>query len=159
MDRSQAPSRIRLALRASDRRRHVRAPTLYHLVLQAGDRKRIVSIEDISLGGVSVFTVDPPAPSAAVLLAFPKPGTKPGELIGISGRIVRQAGAGVIGIMFDPGQERTVRNVLKLLPALRAAPQTAAPAASRRRTVSRRSAAGLRAPKAKHVSKRRSPAS
>ena len=155
MERSRTPSQVRLALRESDRRRHVRAPTLYHLVLQTGDRKRIVSIEDISLGGVSVFTVDPPAPSAPVFLAFPKQGAKSGDLIGVSGRIVRQGGSGVVGIMFDPGQEGTVKSVFKLLPALRAVPQKAAPPAVRRRTTSRRAGVGLRAPKAKRVSKRR----
>lgn len=148
-------SRAATALRASDRRRHVRAPVLYHLVLQTGDRKRIVSIEDISLGGASVFAVDPPAPGVSVFLAFPKPGTKSSELIGISGRIVRQADGGVIGIMFDPGQERTVQSVFKLLPALRAVPQKAAPAASPRRTASRRSAARIRVPKTTRAAKRR----
>ena len=155
MERSRTPSQVRLALREIDRRRHVRAPTLYHLVLQAGDRKRIVSIEDISLGGASVFTVDPPASSASVLLAFPTPAAKSGTLIGVSGRIVRQGGSGVVGIMFDPGQEGTVKSVFKLLPALRAARQKAASPAARRRTTCRRAGGGLRASKAKRVSKRR----
>ncbi len=155
MERSQTPSQVRLALRESDRRRHVRAPTLYHLVLQTGKCKRIVSIEDISLGGASIFTVEPPAPSAPVFLAFPKPGAQSGGLIGVSGKIVRQAAAGVVGIMFDPGQEGTVKSVFKLLPAVRALSQKAAPPAARRRATSRRAGSSLRAPKAKRVSKRR----
>lgn len=149
------PSRTATALRASDRRRHVRAPALYHLVLQAGAHKRIVSIEDISLGGTSVFVVDPPAPGVSVFLAFPKPGARASERLGISGRIVRQAGGGVVGIMFDPGQEQAVQSVFKLLPALRIAPQKAVPTAARRRTAPRRSAVKTRVLKTTRAAKRR----
>lgn len=124
--------------------------------MQTGDRKRIASIEDISLGGAAVFSVEPPVPSTPVLLAFPRQATKSGELIGISGRIVRQAGTGVVGIVFDPGQEQTVKSVLKLLPALRTAPRKkAGPAASRRRPASRQPAVKIRSSRTKRASKRR----
>lgn len=138
MGPSQTATTIRLALRESDRRRHVRVPTLYHLVMQAEDRKRIVSIEDISLGGAAVFSVDPPVPGVPVLLAFPRPATKSSALVSISGRIVRQASGGVVGILFDSGQERAVKSVLKLLPALRAAPQKKARPSKTKRASKRR---------------------
>ena len=149
------PSRTATAVRASDRRRHVRVPALYHLVLQAGDRIRIVSIEDISLDGASVFAADPPAPGVPVFLAFPKSRAKASELLGISGRIVRRAGGGVVGIMFDPGQEQAVQSVFKLPPALRTARQKAATTAARRRTAVRRSAVKTHVPKTKRAAKRR----
>jgi hypothetical protein len=155
MEPSRTASTIRLVVRDSDRRRHVRTPTLYHLVMHTEARKRIVSVENISLGGVAVYSVDPPAPNTPVQLAFPKPVAKSGEMIAVAGTIVRQAGTGVIGIMFGPGQERTVKSILKLLPAVRPASQKVRPQGSRRRPTRRRAAIGLRSSKAKRTAKRR----
>jgi hypothetical protein len=110
-----------LAKGESDRRRHPRSQTLHHLILRMDGRKRVVSFEDISLGGIGAFSPDTLRPGAPVILAFPKPHSKamPAlSLIEVFGRIVRHAHTGVLGIAFDPGQERTVRTVMKTLPFL-----------------------------------------
>lgn len=110
-----------LAKGESDRRRHPRGQTLHHLILRMDGRKRVVSFEDISLGGIGAFSPDTLRPGAPVILAFPKPHSKgiPAlSLIEVFGRIVRHAHTGVLGIAFDPGQERTVRTVMKTLPFL-----------------------------------------
>lgn len=118
-------SRIRtamlLAKKESERRRHPRGQTLHHLILRMDGRKRVVSFEDISLGGIGAFSPDTLRSGAPVILAFPKPHSKamPAlSLIEVFGRIVRHAHTGVLGIAFDPGQERTVRTVMKTLPFL-----------------------------------------
>ncbi len=118
-------SRIRtaapLAKKKSDRRRHPRSQTLHHLILRMDGRKRVVSFEDISLGGIGAFSPDTLRPGAPVILAFPKLHSKamPAlSLIEVFGRIVRHAHTGVLGIAFDPGQERTVRTVMRTLPFL-----------------------------------------
>lgn len=105
----------------SDRRRHPRGQTLHHLILRMDGRKRVVSFEDISLGGIGAFSPDTLRPGAPVILAFPKPHSKaiPAlSLIEVFGRIVRHAQTGVLGIAFDPGQEHTVRIVMRTLPFL-----------------------------------------
>jgi hypothetical protein len=110
-----------LAKGESDRRRHPRGQTLHHLILRMEGRKRVVSFEDISLGGIGAFSPDTLRSGAPVILAFPKPHSKamPAlSLIEVFGRIVRHAHTGVLGIAFDPGQERTVRTVMKTLPFL-----------------------------------------
>ena len=105
----------------SDRRRHPRSQTLHHLILRMDGRKRVVSFEDISLGGIGVFSPDTLRPGDPVILAFSKPHSKaiPAlSLIEVFGRIVRHAHTGVLGIAFDPGQEHTVRIVMRTLPFL-----------------------------------------
>jgi hypothetical protein len=125
-------SRIRTAMLfakgESDRRRHPRGQTLHHLILRMDGRKRVVSFEDISLGGIGAFSPDTLRSGAPVILAFPKPHSKamPAlSLIEVFGRIVRHAHTGVLGIAFDPGQERTVRTVMKTLPFLQLHPPKA----------------------------------
>lgn len=112
----------------SDRRRHPRGQTLHHLILRMEGRKRVVSFEDISLGGIGAFSPDTLRSGAPVILAFPKPHSKamPAlSLIEVFGRIVRHARTGVLGIAFDPGQERTIRTVMKTLPFLQLHPPKA----------------------------------
>src|SRR5207302_10951319 len=101
MSPASQPASFQLAVRAVDRRRHPRVPVLYHLVMQVAESKRIVSMEDISLSGVAVFSADPPETGTAVVLGFPKQASKSGVMVGVSGRIVRQAGPGIAGIVFD----------------------------------------------------------
>jgi hypothetical protein len=101
------------------RRRDPRVRALSHLIMQLDDRKSIVSIENISRSSVAVFSIDKPALGTAVILGFPAV-AKPGPLLKVSGKIVRYAGNGVLGIAFDPAQEPTMRKVLSTLPATRA---------------------------------------
>jgi hypothetical protein len=111
----------------SERRRHPRNQTLYHLIMRADGLTRIVSIEDVSLGGVAVFSLDVPDPGTSVKLAFPKQQARRQLMLEVTGTVVRRAGIGVLGIAFDPGQERVIKQILRTLPALRVAHGKAKP--------------------------------
>ena len=122
-----------------DRRSHPRLRTLSHLIMHVGGRRHIVSLENIGPGGAAVFTVDTLSPGTAVMLAFPAGLAKPADLNQVSGKIVRLAGTGVYGIAFDPGQGRTVKNILRNLPAMRATRTRTEATALRRRATKPRS--------------------
>ncbi len=122
-----------LVVNEDGRRCHHRVRALSHLIMQVDDCRRIVSIENISLSGAAVFSLDMPEPGTAVLLTFPTRHVKPGALNQVSGRVVRLAGTGVFGIAFDPGQERTIQSILGTLPAVRVARGRTEAKAPRRR--------------------------
>lgn len=121
-----------------DRRRHPRNPTLYHLIMRVDGLTRIVSIENVSLGGVAVFSLDVPDPGTPVKLAFPKQQARRQFLLEVTGTVVRRAGLGVLGIAFDPGQERVIKQILRTLPALRVIHRKAKAKTPRRRPAQRR---------------------
>jgi hypothetical protein len=115
-----SPGAIPSVFDVESRRRDPRVRALSHLIMRLDDRESIVSIENISRSSVAVFSIDRPPLGTPVILGFPSVTSKPGPLLKVAGRIVRYAGNGVLGIVFDPGQEPTVRKILNTLPATRA---------------------------------------
>lgn len=134
------PSAIPSVFDVESRRRDPRVRALSHLIMHLDDRESIVSIENISRSSVAVFSIDKPGLGRAVILGFPAV-AKPGPLLKVSGKIVRYAGNGVLGIAFDPGQEPTMRKVLSTLPAthvVRSKKKPKAPISRSRRIKSKR---------------------
>jgi len=112
--------------------------------MRVDGRRRIVSIEDVSLGGVGVFSFDAPEPGTPVHLAFPKQQIKQDNMFEVTGTIIRRGSVGVMGIVFDPGQERIVKQILRTLPALRVVSKKPKAKAPRRRVMKRRRPVTLR---------------
>ena len=130
------PVKSPFVIDVDDRRIHPRLRALSHLLMHVGGRRHIVSLENIGPGGAAVFTLDTLSPGTAVILTFPAWRAKPADLNQVSGKIVRLASTGVYGIAFDPGQERTVKSILRNLPAMRA-PRTRTEAKILRRRVTK----------------------